>query len=74
MMMDFDIDDEELDFAEDAEEDINILDLEKSAGEAPVVKLVNLVLIDAPRKMYPTFTSSHTKTTSHSLSHRRYSL
>ena len=28
--------------AEDVEEDINVLDLEKSAGEAPVVKLVNL--------------------------------
>ena len=30
--------------------DLNILDLEKSAGDAPVVKLVNLILIDAIRK------------------------
>jgi type IV pilus assembly protein PilB len=32
------------------DEDINVLDLEKSAGDAPVVKLVNLVLLDAIRK------------------------
>jgi type IV pilus assembly protein PilB len=50
VMMDFDVEDEELDFADDVEEDINVLDLEKSAGEAPVVKLVNLILIDAIRK------------------------
>ncbi len=34
----------------DAEEDLDILDLEKSAGDAPVVKLVNLILMDAIRK------------------------
>ena len=51
VMMDFvDGDDEEFEFAEDVEEDINVLDLEKSAGEAPVVKLVNLILLDAIRK------------------------
>ncbi len=51
VMMDFvDGDDEELEFSEDVDEDINILDLEKSAGEAPVVKLVNLILLDAIRK------------------------
>ncbi len=41
---------ESLEFADDLEEDINVLDLEKSAGDAPVVKLVNLILLDAIRK------------------------
>ena len=50
VMMDFDMDDEDVDFSEEYEEDINVLDLEKSAGEAPVVKLVNLILVDAIRK------------------------
>ncbi|MDP2304473.1 MAG: type IV-A pilus assembly ATPase PilB [Pseudomonadota bacterium] len=43
-------DDEDLELAGDIDEDINVLDLEKSAGDAPVVKLVNLVLLDAIRK------------------------
>jgi len=47
VMLDFD--DEEVDIV-DADEDINELDLEKSAGDAPVIKLVNLVLLDAIRK------------------------
>lgn len=50
VMMDFDAEDEEFEFADDEEEDINVLDLEKSAGDAPVVKLVNLILLDAIRK------------------------
>ena len=50
VMMDFDVEDEEFEYGEDVDEDINLLDLEKSAGEAPVVKLVNLILIDAIRK------------------------
>ena len=50
VMMDFDMEEEDFDFADDVDEDINVLDLEKSAGEAPVVKLVNLILIDAIRK------------------------
>ena len=50
VMVDFDDDDEEFDFEQDDEEDINVLDLEKSAGDAPVVKLVNLILLDAIRK------------------------
>ncbi|MDG1480882.1 MAG: type IV-A pilus assembly ATPase PilB [Myxococcota bacterium] len=51
VMMDFVGDEEEdFEFAEDVDEDINVLDLEKSAGEAPVVKLVNLILLDAIRK------------------------
>ena len=47
VMLDFD--DDEVDIV-DAEEDINELDLEKSAGDAPVIKLVNLILLDAIRK------------------------
>lgn len=50
VMMDFDMEEEDFDFDDDVDEDINVLDLEKSAGEAPVVKLVNLILIDAIRK------------------------
>lgn len=52
VMLDFDVgdeEDEEIEFG-DMEEDINVLDLEKSAGDAPVVKLVNLILLDAIRK------------------------
>ena len=50
VMMDFDMEDEDFNFTEEFDEDINVLDLEKSAGEAPVVKLVNLILIDSIRK------------------------
>ena len=50
VMMDFDAEDEEFEFEDNDEEDINVLDLEKSAGDAPVVKLVNLILLDAIRK------------------------
>jgi len=47
VMLDFDDDDVDV---IDADEDINELDLEKSAGDAPVIKLVNLILLDAIRK------------------------
>jgi type IV pilus assembly protein PilB len=47
VMLDFE--DDEIDVI-DAEEDINEIDLEKSAGDAPVIKLVNLILLDAIRK------------------------
>ncbi len=50
VMIDFVEEDEEFEFDQDVEEDMNVLDLEKSAGDAPVVKLVNLVLLDAIRK------------------------
>ncbi len=43
-------DDEDVELAGEIDEDMNVLDLEKSAGDAPVVKLVNLVLLDAIRK------------------------
>jgi type IV pilus assembly protein PilB len=47
VMLDFD--DEDVDVI-DADQDMNELDLEKSAGDAPVIKLVNLILLDAIRK------------------------
>ncbi len=50
VMIDFNSGEEDLELTSDVDEDINVLDLEKSAGDAPVVKLVNLVLLDAIRK------------------------
>ncbi|MGC3997954.1 MAG: type IV-A pilus assembly ATPase PilB [Anaeromyxobacter sp.] len=43
-------DDSEVSIVEDSGDDTNVLDLEKSAEEAPVVKLVNLILLDAIKK------------------------
>jgi len=43
-------DDGEVSLVDDADADGDIVDLEKSAGEAPVVKLVNLILLDAIKK------------------------
>ncbi|HSB20104.1 MAG TPA: type IV-A pilus assembly ATPase PilB [Anaeromyxobacteraceae bacterium] len=43
-------DDSDVALIEDADVDGEIVDLEKSAGEAPVVKLVNLILLDAIKK------------------------
>jgi type IV pilus assembly protein PilB len=43
-------DDSEVSVIEDEGDDVNVLDLEKSAEEAPVVKLVNLILLDAIKK------------------------
>jgi type IV pilus assembly protein PilB len=43
-------DDSEVSVVEDSEDGANAVDLEKSAEEAPVVKLVNLILLDAIRK------------------------
>jgi type IV pilus assembly protein PilB len=42
-------DEQEIDFSEDAE-DVNVVDLEKASGEAPVVRLVNMILINAIKK------------------------
>ena len=42
-------DESEIDFSED-EEDVNVVDLEKASGEAPVVRLVNLILINGIKK------------------------
>ena len=40
---------EDITFGED-EEELNVVDLERSAEDAPVVRLVNLILVDAIRK------------------------
>lgn len=44
-----DFDDSEIDFGDD-EEDVNVVDLEKQSGEAPVVRLVNYLLLSAIKK------------------------
>jgi type IV pilus assembly protein PilB len=43
------LDENEIDFSAEDEE-VNVVDLEKSAEDAPVVKLVNLILVDAMKK------------------------
>src|SRR5438874_5777550 len=43
-------DENEIAIGHDAEEGINVVDLEKSATDAPTVKLVNLILLDAIKK------------------------
>jgi type IV pilus assembly protein PilB len=43
-------DDSEVTVVEAEGDDMNVVDLEKSAEEAPVVKLVNLILLDAIKK------------------------
>jgi type IV pilus assembly protein PilB len=43
-------DDSEVSIVESEGDDVNVVDLEKSAEEAPVVKLVNLILLDAIKK------------------------
>src|SRR5574340_1245582 len=43
-------DDSEVAIIEAGDDDLNVVDLEKSAEEAPVVKLVNLILLDAIKK------------------------
>ena len=42
-------DDEEIDYGEEDDE-VDLVDLERDAEEAPVVKLVNLILVDAIKK------------------------
>jgi type IV pilus assembly protein PilB len=42
-------DETEIDFSDDGE-DVNVVDLEKASTEAPVVRLVNLILINAIKK------------------------
>jgi len=41
--------DEDVDLVEEVD-DVNVVDLEKSAGDAPVIKLVNLLLVEAIKK------------------------
>jgi len=49
VMADFDIDDDDIDFTGD-EEDVNALELERQSEDAPVVRLVNVFLLNAIRK------------------------
>jgi type IV pilus assembly protein PilB len=49
VMADFNIDDEDIDFSSD-DDDENILELEKASEDAPVVRLVNVILLNAIRK------------------------
>jgi len=48
MIGEFDVD--SVDFASISDENVNIVDLENQAGEAPVVKLVNAVMLSAIKK------------------------
>jgi type IV pilus assembly protein PilB len=45
-----DLDFEDIDFGEDGEEDFNVLDSQAEAEQAPVVKLCNLILLNAIQK------------------------
>jgi type IV pilus assembly protein PilB len=49
VMADLDLGNEEIDFSA-AEEEINALELEKASADAPVVRLVNVLLLNAIRK------------------------
>ncbi|HVU00971.1 MAG TPA: type IV-A pilus assembly ATPase PilB [Polyangiaceae bacterium] len=49
VMADFGVGDEDIDFTDDAEE-VNVLELEKASEDAPVVRLVNVILLNAIRK------------------------
>ena len=49
VMAEFNIADEDIDFSGDAEE-INALELERASADAPVVRLVNVLLLNAIRK------------------------
>ena len=68
VMLDFADEEEEFEL-DDVEEDLNVLDLEKSAGDAPVVKLVNLILLDAIRKCFRYPCGALRKTIADSLPH-----
>ncbi len=49
VMADFELGDEDIDFSAE-EEDDNVLELEKASEDAPVVRLVNVILLNAIRK------------------------
>src|SRR5687768_8288068 len=49
VMADFDLGDDDIDFSSE-EEDINAVELEKASEDAPVVRLVNVILLNAIRK------------------------
>ena len=49
LMADFDLGDEDIDFTAD-DDDVNVLELERASEDAPVVRLVNVILLNAIRK------------------------
>jgi type IV pilus assembly protein PilB len=49
VMASFDVGEEEIDFGSD-EEDVNVTELERASADAPVVRLVNVLLLNAIRK------------------------
>src|SRR3954463_5419110 len=49
VMADFDLGEDDIDFTSE-EEDINAVELEKASEDAPVVRLVNVILLNAIRK------------------------
>ena len=49
VMADFELEDEDIDFGAE-EEDINVMELERASEDAPVVRLVNVLLLNAIRK------------------------
>jgi type IV pilus assembly protein PilB len=49
VMADFNLDDDDIDFASESEDE-NILELERASEDAPVVRLVNVILLNAIRK------------------------
>ena len=49
VMADFDLGEDDIDFSSE-EEDINAVELEKASEDAPVVRLVNVILLNAIRK------------------------
>lgn len=49
VMADFDLDDDDIDFNTESDND-NILELERASEDAPVVRLVNVILLNAIRK------------------------
>jgi len=49
VMAEFNIDDEDIDFTA-SDEELNALELERASADAPVVRLVNMLLINAIRK------------------------
>ncbi len=49
VLEDFDLDDQDIDFGSD-EENVNAMDLERESEDAPVVRLVNVLLLNAIKK------------------------
>lgn len=50
VLEDFDLEDDDIDFESDADDGVNALQLEKESEDAPVVRLVNVLLLNAIKK------------------------